>query len=361
MTTPKTIKPAPFQRPSDLLDFDPTTDPKQVLGNRWLCKGGSCLFAGPSGVGKSSLAMELAIYMALGLPLFGIKVHRPLKSLFIQAENDDGDMAEALQGVVEGVECNMPRQEIASIIEEKLVFIHETVKSGAEFANFAAEQIAFHKPDVVWIDPLLSYLGADACDQEAVSDFLRHRLHPIAQKTGIIWMILHHTGKPPKDSGAKSSWTIGDFAYAGLGTCELTNYPRAICVLQTSKAEDGSTDYGLILAKRGNRTGATHPDGTPTKVIHLKQAERGIFWHQVEAPDTPTPAPKAESLLKGIPSPVSPNILKTEISNRLKISEQAAKMRISRMLDAKVLTRTAEGYTHAFGPASEQNQATFAL
>ena len=31
---------------SELAEFDAENDPDNILGNRWLCKGGSCLFVG---------------------------------------------------------------------------------------------------------------------------------------------------------------------------------------------------------------------------------------------------------------------------------------------------------------------------
>ena len=353
--------PAPYKRPSDLLNFNASDDPTELLGNRWLCRGGSCLFIGPSGVGKSVLAMQCAIHLAAGLPMFGIKTRRPLKSLIIQAENDDGDMAEALQGVIKGADDELCNK--LSTLEQNLVFVRETGRNGAAFAKFAAEQIDHHKPDLVWVDPLLSYLGADACNQQAVSYFLRHQLSPISERTGITWMILHHTGKPPKDSKAKSDWTAGDYAYDGLGSSELTNWARAICVLRTWKAEDKSTKYALALPKRGKRAEATHPDGTPTEFIHLEQSDYGICWYQVDPPE-PEPkvnTPKEAVMLKGIPSPVKSNVLRNELCKRFGISDAAAKMRISRMVDSKVLIRTADGYTHAFGPATGTNQATLDL
>ena len=41
-----------------LLAADRKADPNNVLGNRWLCKGGSLLIVGQSGTGKSSLMMQ---------------------------------------------------------------------------------------------------------------------------------------------------------------------------------------------------------------------------------------------------------------------------------------------------------------
>ena len=86
-----------------LAGFDAENDPDNVLGNRWLCKGGSCLFVGQSGIGKSSLCMQLAINWALGRTTFGIRPERPLKSLIVQAENDVGDVAEMFQGKFVGI------------------------------------------------------------------------------------------------------------------------------------------------------------------------------------------------------------------------------------------------------------------
>ena len=82
-----------------LMKFDTENDPNNLLGQRWLCRGGSCLFVGQSGIGKSSLAMQMAVSWALGKEVFGIKPVKPLKSLLIQAENDFGDVSEMLRGM----------------------------------------------------------------------------------------------------------------------------------------------------------------------------------------------------------------------------------------------------------------------
>ena len=82
-----------------MMNFDTLSDPNNILGNRWLCRGGSCLFVGQSGIGKSHrFALQAAVIWALGKPVFGVKPVKPLKSLLIQAENDLGDVSEMLQG-----------------------------------------------------------------------------------------------------------------------------------------------------------------------------------------------------------------------------------------------------------------------
>ena len=94
---PRAVSLGELQRP--LAD-----SPEELLRNRYLCRGGGLLLAGPTGIGKSSLSMQFMISWALGRPVFGIEPARPIKSLLIQAENDDGDLAEMRDSIVKGLE-----------------------------------------------------------------------------------------------------------------------------------------------------------------------------------------------------------------------------------------------------------------
>ncbi|NBR88056.1 MAG: hypothetical protein EBT61_21635, partial [Verrucomicrobia bacterium] len=58
------------------------------------------LIVGNTGIGKSSLVMQMMIRWALGEGCFGINPARPLKSLLVQGENDEQDLAEMRDGVV---------------------------------------------------------------------------------------------------------------------------------------------------------------------------------------------------------------------------------------------------------------------
>ena len=89
---------------ADLLAFDRDSDPTCVLGNRWLCRGGSCLLVAQTGAGKSALTTQAAMSWALGRDFFGIKSRKgPLRSLVVQSENDLGDVGESVQGTLSGL------------------------------------------------------------------------------------------------------------------------------------------------------------------------------------------------------------------------------------------------------------------
>ena len=162
-------------------------------------------------------------------------------------------------------------------LEERLVIVTESVQTGEEFANAVRLLVAKHKPDLVWLDPLLSFIGDDISKQDVCSYFLRNLLNPIAHETGVVWMMMHHTPKPSSDPKSKSGWSSTDMSYSGTGSSELTNWARAVCVLQSTKDEGR---FALRLAKRANRAGATDIDGGRTSLVHLKHAEGSILWEQ---------------------------------------------------------------------------------
>ena len=121
------------------------------------------------------------------------------------------------------------------------------------------------------------------------SYFLRNLLNPIAHETGVVWMMMHHTPKPSTDPKSKSGWNATDHSYAGTGSSELTNWARAVCVLQSTKDEGR---FALRLAKRANRSGATDIDGGRTSLVHLKHAEGSILWEQTSEPFKAKPKKK---------------------------------------------------------------------
>jgi hypothetical protein len=268
----------------ELFSFVPKEDNTTLLGDRWVCQGGQLLIVGQSGVGKSSLTVQAAMFWALGMPFFGIKPRRELKSLFIQAENDTGDMAEIVQGVMSYVvaNCGLPQAQAVSKLTENITFARVTSQTGADFIDVVGRLLDKKGDcDLVFGDPLLSYIGDDISQQSVASSFLRGLCNPIAFQRKFAWVWSHHTGKPQGDSKSRAHWNTNDFAYVGLGSSELTNWARAICVLQTTK-EDGT--FRLLLAKRGRRAGVVDEIGDSTTQIGLRHGQVGLYWEPCALP-----------------------------------------------------------------------------
>ena len=241
--------------------------------------------------------------------VFGIKPVKPLMSLLIQAENDFGDVSEMLRGTLGGLGIKTP-EEATSALQDRFAIVAESVQTGEEFANAVRLLVAKHKPDLVWLDPLLSFIGDDISKQDVCSYFLRNLLNPIAHETGVVWMMMHHTPKPSTDPKSKSGWNATDHSYAGTGSSELTNWARAVCVLQSTKDEGR---FVLRLAKRANRASATDVEGGRTNLIHLKHAEGSILWEQTAAPFVAEQKPKQKAKAKKA-APAKPKPTKEELS-----------------------------------------------
>jgi len=260
------------KKPSQLMDYDTKQDPNNLIGNRWLSKGGSLTIVGQSGVGKSSFAMQLGITMALGKSFFGVRPVRPLRVAFVQAENDMGDMAEAFQGVMDGMKFGNDEMQL---LDQNVRFYDEQVKTGTEFIKLARSIIVKHRADILIADPLLSYAGDDISEQAFMSRFLRNELNPVLSETGCVWVWLHHMPKPPR--GDQSAGTISDLAYAGAGSADLTNWSREVAVLKREEG-DGTPTFTFTLTKRGKRAGMVDNDGEPSKSIRLSHGDSGIVW-----------------------------------------------------------------------------------
>lgn len=257
----------------ELASYVTTEDPNNLIGRRWLCKGMGALVIGQAGLGKSSWGMQATVRWALGLDVFGMTPVRPLRILYVQAENDTGDLAEMLQGVLAGLEMQSRIDEL----NERIVFVTEDARTGRDFAGLLRGLIEAHKPDLVIADPLLSYIGGNISEQETVSKFLRNEINPILHESGAALIFIHHTNKPSKDPQQRNGYVGGDYAYLGTGSAELANWARAVLTIREIK--EGL--YELRGAKRGKRSGLTGESNTQL----LKHGAKGICWEVAEDED----------------------------------------------------------------------------
>ncbi len=264
---------------------DQTTVDNTLLGNRYLCRGGTLLIPGPTGVGKSSFTYQLGIQSALGKPFFGIRPSRALRVLVIQAENDDGDIAEIRDGIFRGL--NLTPEDQAQACRQVQI-VCETIATGWDFIALVERLVAKHKPDLLIIDPLFAYCGCDVSDQGSMSVFLRNGLNPVLQDHRCGLILVHHSNKP-LSGRAKPDWKAGDFAYLGSGTAELANWARAVMVIRSIGSHKV---FEVILAKRGKRAGLVDDEGEPLYSFRTKHSSAIICWEPATDDDDIAPGKK---------------------------------------------------------------------
>lgn len=268
-----------------LASYDVQNDQNAVIGwragkaTRYLCRGYSAWIIAQAGIGKSSLAQQQACLWALGKPFCGIWPARTgLRILIVQNENDEGDAAEAIQGILDG--GNFTAAEIDQL-RQQVKLIRCRGLTGSEFCRWLEREVVAFQADIVYVDPLLRYAGIDVSRQDQCTKFLNNELDPVLARTGVVMIGIHHTGKP-KSKRETEGWTIYDFAYSGIGSSELVNWARAISIVTPEKGGH----FHMMLAKRGSRAWATHPgvDDQMTTSIYLKHAEGRIYWEQIHEP-----------------------------------------------------------------------------
>jgi hypothetical protein len=197
----------------------------------------------------------------------------------IQGENDAGDIAEARDGIANALALG---EEARHELNERVWIATEQERTGVNFiSEVLIPLLSLKHPDLVIIDPVLSYFGRDVKDQEAVTNWLRHHLHPALHRAQCGCLLVCHTPKPPRE--ASSDWTVFDMAYSAIGSSEWANFARAVLVLQSSRKLPPGM-FGLHLGKRGQRAGWRDASG---RVLWSKLIQHGdggnISWREVPA------------------------------------------------------------------------------
>ena len=233
--------------------FDRGNDPDSLIGNRWLCRADTVVIQAETGIGKSTLVMQAIIYWAMNQALFGIKAKiRPLKSLLIESENNKGDLAEVFQDVTKAMGL-APDQ--ISYLKTKILIVRESAENRNRFPQARSPAHQKYQPDLVFADPLLSYLGDNVSDQKAMSIFLRNGLQPIVQATRVIWFWVHHFAKPPRDDRPTARRSV----YSGLGSVEIPGWARETITLNAINHEQRLCE--IQFGKRARRVGLADNNG----------------------------------------------------------------------------------------------------
>ena len=270
-------------------------DPRAtVLGNRFLCIGGAGIFVGPSGIGKSSASVQQDVLWSLGRPAFDIRPARPLRILTIQAENDGEDLAEMRDGVIKGLRLT---DEDREQVRANVFYETECGRTGAEFLRYVDQRLAKMQFDLLRLDPLLAYLGADINDAQQTAAFLRNGLNPLLAKHRVACILNHHT--PKVTNRDTSGWRASDWMYAGAGSADVTNWARAALVIDPTHAPHV---FKFIAAKRGNRIGWITEDGEREIIRHFCHASDGLYWREATQDDTEAVEAAKDAKKRGKPT-----------------------------------------------------------
>jgi hypothetical protein len=261
------------------LAASPKDDTANLMGNRFLCRGGSLFISGPTGIGKSSLVMQLAIQAALGKSVFGVPFTRPLTVLIVQNENDNDDILEEVSGVIEGLDLSEEDTELAA----RRICVRTVDSIGEDFLCELELLLRNEPADLVVIDPLLGFFsGGDIRTAKDAAKFVRQGILRLARKYQVGLICVHHTNKPPTQKNQAVELSGTDLAYLGAGSADIANAARASIVLQSTGMYDV---FRLSLGKRAQRADFIDAGGQRCKSILIRHSRTGICWELVTEED----------------------------------------------------------------------------
>ena len=143
-----------------------------LLGDRYLCRGGGMFIVAPSGMGKSTLSIQIAVLWCCGLLAFGIKPRKALRILIVQSEDDEGDCTEMAQMIKHLSLTDAQEKRVWENSElircNNLVSFKFICALRARLEKAVDDKTPF---DLVLINPYGVYLGADVKDTEACMKF----------------------------------------------------------------------------------------------------------------------------------------------------------------------------------------------
>jgi len=256
-----------FYRPSELVDFEPDSN-AVLVGDCHIMRGEVGVIGGEPGVGKSTVATELAVCGATGANWMGLSVSGRLKTLIIQNENGRYRLREEYKARGLGAEI------------DDYILVSEPPPYGMtltnpEFLEDVRAMIDSFRPDIVVFDPWNSAAKDDkAADYSTAFEALRRMLPTGSDRPALI--IVAHTRKPqPTDKRTGGSGLMHLLA----GSYVLTSVPRAIFVMVRGTSDE--TDNSIVWFNPKNSNGPCAArsawERSPAGFIHLPNFDWKAF------------------------------------------------------------------------------------
>lgn len=161
-------------------------------------EGGIVLFAGKRAAFKSWAALEMAVCMAAGRPLFGkFPCETSPYVLYIDEENGLRVVKQRIDTIKKGLNISVPLEKMCILSGEGFRF--DVPGSVAWLESFLEK----HSPCVIFVDTFRRTHSADDNDATETNAILHDIVKGLASKYGATFVLLHHmrkgNGKEPND------------------------------------------------------------------------------------------------------------------------------------------------------------------
>jgi archaellum biogenesis ATPase FlaH len=280
----------------DLLEMQ-LNEPPNILSGGILPARGSLIITGDSGVGKSLLALEMALSLSHGLNLWDMKVGKPYRVIIFQAENPTHSLQYRLRRIMEG--HGLASSPNLIITDPRL---RVNLQNPRDLRKLTA-MIEKAQAEIAILDPLSSYHQVNENDNIAMRAVLDN-LTAISHETGCAWIVLHHHGKPSKDR----KWEF-------RGASSIRDWCDTMAAL-IPKPQDDPNKVLRLLRFDKVRHGPAHRD--------LLLERDHYFCHLLTEEEWKAPPSLVVEVLKGLGGSARLNDLAKELGEKAGVSKKTA-------------------------------------
>lgn len=232
---------------------------------KWLIEGllphqGAAYLVGPSGVGKTTLSLNICANLALGrgIPVGDEEIwspveKKPFKILYLSLEMNTGEV----QDFISDLDNNFNEEEI-SVIDQHFFVYSETDavkfgKNNATLSKFVAT-VQDLKPDVILVDSASRAISNNLSDQEEVITAIE-RMEKVRDKLNTAMLVIHHPRKDAPGHGYREA-ELDDM----FGSAFIAASASSIISMKPSKdyKDNGNVNIRYLKTRfRGDNQGFT--------------------------------------------------------------------------------------------------------
>jgi len=213
--------PSPYAawQPLDLDELagrDP--QPPQFISPDWLPIGYATLLAGHGGIGKSGIALYLAVCMAAGLPFFGLDVERR-RVMYLSCEDRENILHWRLSRICVHLGVDLASLRgwlvVADLVGHDAVLWERDPKTGHTFTPaYGALQAAMleHETEVLFVDGIADTFAGNENARADVKRYVNALVALIPPAEGAV-VLIGHLAKPAAVNGQTSEGYSGSTAW----------------------------------------------------------------------------------------------------------------------------------------------------
>jgi hypothetical protein len=257
-----------FQKPSELTGYIPP-DGFILVGDFHIQKGAPFVIGGAPGVGKSRAAVALAVAGATAQRWFGLKVHRPFKTMILQTENG----RVRLKNEFSEINCPELDEFVRVCPPPPFGFAFDIPK----FREQLRREIDNFQPDVFILDPFNRLAQDDKAKdyKQAFEDLIA--VLPTGDEAPALGIVAH-TRKPKAEERASGRNALNMLA----GSYLLGSVPRTVFVMQS--ASDETTENRIIWICCKNNDGDLGGASVWERRNGIFQPVENFDWSDFDAP-----------------------------------------------------------------------------